>query len=231
MPVDASSYINQERVECSIQAANHYRIPALVLLAVAEQEGGKPGQKVRNRNGTFDYGAMQFNTVSLADLRKFGIHEKHVLAKGCYPYFLAAWRISGHIQSDSGDIWQRAANYHSRTLYFNRIYRVGLLRRAAKITHRLGFANEPSGAIAFQAVSQASPNDHELTPKTNANPITAVATPLYSAYAPYTAYAAPIRVMGFDSLYAFSLQLKQTGAIPDAKLSWSATQSHAVNGW
>jgi hypothetical protein len=54
MQADITTLYQQERIECSIQAADHYRIPALVLLAVAEQEGGKPGQKVRNSNGTYD---------------------------------------------------------------------------------------------------------------------------------------------------------------------------------
>jgi hypothetical protein len=32
-----------------------YQIPANILLAIAEKEGGKPGQWVRNRNGTHDF--------------------------------------------------------------------------------------------------------------------------------------------------------------------------------
>jgi len=41
----------QERVVCSIAAAIKYEIPANILLAIAEKEGGKPGQWIRNRNG------------------------------------------------------------------------------------------------------------------------------------------------------------------------------------
>jgi hypothetical protein len=33
-----------ERVVCSIQAAVKYEVPANILLAVPEKEGGKPGQ-------------------------------------------------------------------------------------------------------------------------------------------------------------------------------------------
>jgi hypothetical protein len=94
MLTDSPTHYYHERVECSIQAANHYHIPPLIMLAVAEQEGGKPGQKTRNSNGTYDYGAMQINTVSLVDLRSYGINENHVLAEGCYPYYRAAWRIA-----------------------------------------------------------------------------------------------------------------------------------------
>ena len=46
----------QERVVCSISAAVKYEVPANIVLAVAEKEAGKPGQWVRNTNGTHDVG-------------------------------------------------------------------------------------------------------------------------------------------------------------------------------
>ena len=62
----------QERIVCSISAAIKYEIPANILLAIAEKEGGKPGQWVKNSNGTHDVGSMQFNTAYLQDLSKYG---------------------------------------------------------------------------------------------------------------------------------------------------------------
>ncbi|HHU1953599.1 TPA: conjugal transfer protein, partial [Escherichia coli] len=47
-------------------------------------------------------------------------------------YDLAAWRIRGHIKNDKGDIWTKAANYHSKTPQFNEVYRADLIRKAAK---------------------------------------------------------------------------------------------------
>jgi hypothetical protein len=122
----------QERVVCSISSAVKYEVPANIVLAVAEKEAGKPGQWVANTNGTYDVGSLQFNTKYLGDLAKYGITAKHVAAAGCYPYDLAAWRLRMHIKNDPGDIWTRAANYHSRTDRFNSIYRADLVRRAAK---------------------------------------------------------------------------------------------------
>ena len=58
----------QERIVCSISAAVKYQVPANIVLAVAEKEAGKPGQWVRNSNGTYDVGPMQFNTKYLGDL-------------------------------------------------------------------------------------------------------------------------------------------------------------------
>jgi len=121
-----------ERVVCSISAAAKYQIPANIILAVAEKEGGKPGQWVRNANGTHDIGAMQFNTRYLQDLAKYGITAGDVAAAGCYPYDLAAWRLRMHIKNDGGDLWTKAANYHSRTPEYNQVYRADLIRRAVK---------------------------------------------------------------------------------------------------
>ena len=122
----------QERVVCSIAAAIKYEIPANILLAIAEKEGGKPGQWVRNSNGTHDVGSMQFNTTYLKDLSKYGITPDHVSAAGCYAFDLAAWRIRLHIKNDQGDVWTRAANYHSRTPKYNAKYRADLMAKAVK---------------------------------------------------------------------------------------------------
>ena len=122
----------QERVICSISAAAKYEIPANLVLAVAEKEAGKPGQWVRNKNGTHDVGSLQFNTAYLRDLARYGITARDVAAAGCYPFDLAAWRLRLHIRHDRGDLWTRAANYHSRTPRYNAVYRADLMRRASK---------------------------------------------------------------------------------------------------
>jgi hypothetical protein len=122
----------QERIVCSISAAVKYAVPANIVLAVAEKEAGKPGQWVRNSNGTHDVGPMQFNTSYLRDLSRYGITADDVAAAGCYAFDLAAWRIRGHLKNDKGDIWTRAANYHSRTLRYNAVYRSDLRVKATK---------------------------------------------------------------------------------------------------
>lgn len=127
----------QERVICSVIAAKRYQIPTNILLAVAEKEGGKPDQWVRNSNGTYDVGPMQFNTAYLGDLSRHGITANDVAASGCYAYDLAAWRLRMHIRNDKGDLWRRAANYHSRTAKYNSIYRVDLKQKANKWAHWL----------------------------------------------------------------------------------------------
>ncbi len=122
----------QESVVCSIYAAVKYSVPANIILAVAEKEGGKPGQWVQNSNGTYDVGMMQFNTSYLSSLAKYGITASDVAQAGCYSFDLAAWRLRGHIRNDKGDLWTRAANYHSRTPFYNARYRADLIVNSAK---------------------------------------------------------------------------------------------------
>ena len=64
----------------SVIAAVKYDVPANIILAVAEIEGGKPGRYVENTNGTYDVGTMQFNTAYLHDLAQYGITAKDVAA-------------------------------------------------------------------------------------------------------------------------------------------------------
>jgi hypothetical protein len=122
----------EQRVTCSIAASVKFNVPANLLLAVAEIENGRPGLESMNANGTRDIGLMQFNTSYLDSLAPFGIRATDVAGSDCYPFDLAAWRISGHLARDQGDLWTRAANYHSRTHRHNAIYRSKLLQAASK---------------------------------------------------------------------------------------------------
>ncbi len=141
-----------ERVMCSVIAAVKYDVPANIILAVAEIEGGKPGQYVENTNGTLDVGPMQFNTAYLQDLARYGITAKDVETSGCYSYELAAWRLRGHILNDSGDLWTRAANYHSKTPCYNAEYRAKLIRASGKwgnwLTERFKTRDLLAGTVA-----------------------------------------------------------------------------------
>lgn len=119
-------------IYCSIYSAVKYEIPANILMAVAEKEGGEAWKFSRNKNGTIDIGTMQFNSDYLISLKKYGIQPVDVADSGCYPFELAAWRIRGHILKDQGDLWTKVANYHSRTSRHNRIYRADLIIKSVK---------------------------------------------------------------------------------------------------
>jgi hypothetical protein len=148
-----------ERVPCSLGAALRYGLPANVVLAVAEQEGGRPGQWVANSNGTFDVGTLQFNTAYLRTLARYGIGPTEAARPGCYAYHLAAWRLRRHLAHDAGDVWTRAANYHSRTPSLNAEYRAQIMPRGARWASWLKarWPNLPLAATSVVAGAAATP--------------------------------------------------------------------------
>jgi hypothetical protein len=170
------------RVTCSIQAATRFALPANLLIAVAEQEGGRTGQWVKNHNGSYDVGPMQFNTSYLRTLERFGIMPQDVEAAGCYPYELAAWRLRRHLDRDAGDLWTRAANYHSRTPALNARYRAAILARAAKWARWLS-EHVPVVEIAPTESAPTSDPPPLLSPRTK-NAFLAHATPVDRGSAP-----------------------------------------------
>lgn len=161
MAIDLPPAVQQERVVCSVQAAAQYQLDPLILLAVASNENGRPGQWVRNKNGTHDVGAMQLNTAYLATLAKYGVTPQDAARPGCYSYFLAAWRIKRHIVRDRGDLWTRVANYHSYTPRFNSRYRQKLIRHAEMWRHwfqsrGIQTANLPNSAATQTVAAERS---------------------------------------------------------------------------
>ncbi|AVX40729.1 conjugal transfer protein TrbN [Yersinia massiliensis] len=163
-----------ERVVCSITSALKYEVPANIVLGIAEKEGGKPGQWVKNTNGTHDVGPLQFNTQYLKELSKYGITAEDVAQAGCYSYDLAAWRLRGHLMNDKGDIWTRAANYHSRTPKFNAPYRADLIQKATKwgdwlearfVTYTVTTPGAAPARIASRITTVAKPQS-EIVKKT-----------------------------------------------------------------
>lgn len=149
----------RDRVTCSIAAALKFRVPTNIMLAIAEMEGGRPGQQVRNRNGSLDVGPMQFNTRYLEHLeQRYGITPADVAATGCYPYDLAAWRVRKHLQLDTGDTWTRAANYHSRSPAENVKYRRTLIAKAATWTRWLS-ARFPTSESRVARVATRAADD------------------------------------------------------------------------
>jgi len=155
----------QERIVCSISAAAKYQVPANIVLAIAEKEGGRPGQWKANRNGTHDVGLLQFNTSYLGDLARYGITASEVAVAGCYSFDLAAWRLRQHLRKDKGDLWTRAANYHSRTPYYNSVYRADLMRKAKKWADWLDARFVTYDTVKPSATQQVMDHRQDVIPK------------------------------------------------------------------
>jgi len=182
----------QDRVVCAISAAVYYEIPANIVLAVAEQEAGRPGLWVSNTNGTYDVGSMQFNTAYLQGLAKYGITPRDVAAAGCYSFDLAAWRLRKHLLHDKGDIWTRVADYHSYTPVYNAEYRGQIMVRAERWAqwlekHFVTYDVTPGHRPIEQAPGHPAPLNTVLAE--SKAPVAPVATPEHPA--PVTAAYVP----------------------------------------
>ena len=116
-------------VECVIQAAGRRKVPANVLLGIASIEGGKNGQMVRNKNGSFDVAHFQINTSTYRiELAPHGVKLRDLQWKGCYNAEMAAFLLSKRLnEANRQDFWTKAANYHNRKPEFNSVYRKKLV--------------------------------------------------------------------------------------------------------
>lgn len=113
-------------MECVLQAAVTYQVPADVLLAIGQYEAGAEGSAIRNSNGTFDLGRTGINTVHLKDLEQYGVSgvvaEHYLKFDGCYNYQMAAYLLNRSLTRCTQDYWTCVADYHSATPRFNQIY-------------------------------------------------------------------------------------------------------------
>lgn len=115
----SGSVVAKVLTACLMMAAESYQLPPAVLVGIYKAEGGKPGQEVRNTNGSYDLGPMQINTIWLPDLaERWGVQpataRKWVRDDACTNVGVAAWILRRHLD-ETGDLTQAIAHYHSRT--------------------------------------------------------------------------------------------------------------------
>lgn len=117
---------------CMQQAAARYQIPLRGMVSLWLTEGGMPGMKNRNKNGTYDFGAFQINTVWANRLyRDFGITEYQLTHDFCTSAYSAAYIVKFNIIRAGGDFWEGIGRYHSATPhlkngYIQRVYQKSL---------------------------------------------------------------------------------------------------------
>lgn len=101
-------------VDCVLDAARVSGMPVAALFAILATEGGKTGEALSNKNGTWDLGPFQVNTVHLKDLAAMGISPDAVLRDGRVNAHAAAWLLRKEYRR-TGNLWQAIGAYHSRT--------------------------------------------------------------------------------------------------------------------
>ena len=97
---------------CWEEAGNKYGINAQLLYAIAKTESGlNPQAFNRNKNGSYDVGLMQINSVWFPTLRKHGIKEQQ-LYEPCTSIQVGAWILAQNIQR-MGNSWNAVGAYNS----------------------------------------------------------------------------------------------------------------------
>lgn len=120
---------------CLMLASQTYSVPPAVLVGIYKAEGGKIGQEVANKNGSYDLGPMQINSIWLPELsRTWGVNEatahKWVRDDACTNVGVAAWILRGHLD-ETKSLSQAIAYYHSRTPQYGTKYKsrvIGILK-------------------------------------------------------------------------------------------------------
>ena len=112
---------------CLMLASQTYSVPPAVLVGIYKAEGGTIGQEVANKNGSYDLGPMQINTVWLPDLaQKWGVQpataRKWVRDDACTNVGVAAWILRNHL-NETGSLSQSIGKYHSRTPIYGTKYK------------------------------------------------------------------------------------------------------------
>ncbi|MEN9450840.1 MAG: Soluble lytic murein transglycosylase and related regulatory protein [Pseudomonadota bacterium] len=111
-------------IECINQAAITYHVPATLILSILAVENGKKGSASHNRNGTFDYGPMQINSIWLSKIRRYGYTRQQLQYDPCTNVNVGTWILSQQIANDSSSLWRGVGSYHSHSASLNHNYQV-----------------------------------------------------------------------------------------------------------
>src|ERR1700721_642019 len=101
--------INGVAVDCINYAATTYKIPAAIILSVIKKEGGKNGQEVLNKNGTYDLGVLQVNEVWLPTIAPYGYTREDLQFNACKNILVGTWIIAMNLAKNVPP-WQSIAN-------------------------------------------------------------------------------------------------------------------------
>lgn len=129
--------INDVPVDCINHAAITYHVPATVILSIIKQENGRNGLAKPNKNGTFDYGIMQINTIWLSKLASYGYTKEDLQYDACKNVSAGTWILAQGL-AEAKTAWQGVGNYNSHTIKHNEHYSAAIKRRHNQITNWTG---------------------------------------------------------------------------------------------
>ena len=127
--------VRANQTDCVQLAADRYELPASIIHAILEVEGGRVGQAVMNRNGTEDLGPMQINTIWLPQLASFGITRQQLQNDRCINILVGSWILSRQFEMVKNmegpperKLWWGIGAYHSKTPEHNVKYALKVWR-------------------------------------------------------------------------------------------------------
>lgn len=123
--------LNHIFAACLMTAAQNYALPPAVLIGILHVEGGKVGQQVRNRNGSYDLGPMQINTLWVPVLAKewnvsYNTAKRWIRDDPCTNVNVAAWILRKNLD-ETKSMSRAIAWYNSRTPHIGYKYRKKVL--------------------------------------------------------------------------------------------------------
>lgn len=124
--------INHIFAACLMVAAQTYSLPPAVLVGILHVEGGKVGQQVGpNRNGSYDLGPMQINTLWVPVLaREWGVSngtaKRWIRDDACTNVNVAAWILRKNLD-ETKSLARAISWYNSRTPHIGYRYKKKVL--------------------------------------------------------------------------------------------------------
>ncbi len=123
-------------IECINQAAVTYHVPAALILSILVIEGGLVGSASSNKNGTFDYGPMQINSVWMPKIQAFGYTRQQLQYDPCVNVTVGTWILSQSI-TNAPTLWRGVGGYHSQTPSLNYRYQTKVSEVYQLLSHYL----------------------------------------------------------------------------------------------
>lgn len=131
--------------ECLARVTARYKVHPLILSVIARVEGGRAGMRLKNRNGTFDLGLMQINTVHLETMAQYGITETMIQNNDCINLGIAAWYVrtvaEGETASNPEGYFRAIARYHSKQEPHISVYTKKLMEAYRRLIKEYGGVN------------------------------------------------------------------------------------------
>lgn len=126
-------------------AAQNYSLPPAVLVGILHVEGGKVGQQVGpNRNGSYDLGPMQINTLWVPVLAKewhvsYSTAKRWIRDDPCTNVNVAAWILRKNLD-ETKSLSRAISYYNSRTPHIGYRYK----KKVLKVMMDKGLISTPS---------------------------------------------------------------------------------------